>query len=212
MEVLKLTDMRTRQTINKNNKKAFEFFASKQYSKAFSLFSHNLTLDSQNLESTIGVLLSDMAQDFEEQAIGIYEYYQILLAQEISKHNVQKQILETIKGFDQSTNHVFEMLKAIENLRAESIDGILYQDFKKIALEKLNFREAFEDLMYSTKIIFTNKHDFYEFLHELVDNDYQEISMDYIESIRRNIAYDGELEQILQKVVNDYRKKHKLQG
>lgn len=210
MEVLQLTDTRTRQAINKNNKRAFDLFTSKQYVKAFRLFSHNLTLDSDNLESTIGVLLSDMAQDFEEQATGIYEYYQILLTQEISKRNAQKQILETIKGFDQSTNKIFDMLKTLENLRAESIDGILYQDFKKIALEKLSFKEAFEDLMYSTKIIFTNKHDFYEFLHELVDNNYQEISMDYIESIRRNVAYDGELEQILEKVVNDYRKKHKL--
>ena len=38
MESIKLTDTRTRQVINKNNKKAFDFFAAKQYKKAFGFF------------------------------------------------------------------------------------------------------------------------------------------------------------------------------
>ncbi|HCD72916.1 MAG TPA: hypothetical protein DEQ48_01625, partial [Helicobacter sp.] len=74
MEAIKLTDIRTRREVNKNNKRAFALFIQKQYKQAFELFSHNLQLDSENTESLIGLLLADMAQDFEEQALGIYEY------------------------------------------------------------------------------------------------------------------------------------------
>lgn len=151
MEAIKLTDIRTRREVNKNNKRAFALFIQKQYKQAFELFSHNLQLDSENTESLIGLLLADMAQDFEEQALGIYEYYQILLSQEISKTKARAQILKTIQSLDKSTNKIFSFLRGIENLRADAIDGILYQDFKRIA--KDNFKRAFEDLIFSTKII-----------------------------------------------------------
>ncbi|WP_334082432.1 hypothetical protein, partial [Helicobacter typhlonius] len=188
-------------------KRAFALFIQKQYKQAFELFSHNLQLDSENTESLIGLLLADMAQDFEEQALGIYEYYQILLSQEISKTKARAQILKTIQSLDKSTNKIFSFLRGIENLRADAIDGILYQDFKRIA--KDNFKRAFEDLIFSTKIIFTNKGDFYEFLNQLVENDYQDMSLEYIESLKKNIMYDKEFEKILQKVGNDIHKKHK---
>ena len=207
MEAIKLTDIRTRREVNKNNKRAFALFIQKQYKQAFELFSHNLQLDSENTESLIGLLLADMAQDFEEQALGIYEYYQILLSQEISKTKARAQILKTIQSLDKSTNKIFSFLRGIENLRADAIDGILYQDFKRIA--KDNFKRAFEDLIFSTKIIFTNKGNFYEFLNQLVENDYQDMSLEYIESLKKNIMYDKEFEKILQKVGNDIHKKHK---
>lgn len=208
MEVIKLTDSRTRHIINKNNKQGFVLFMTKQYKQAFEIFAHNLQLDSNNTESLIGLLLSDMAQDFEDQALGLYEYYQLLLSQEISKAKARAQILKTIQSFDKSTNGIFALLKNLENLRADSLEGILYQDFKKLAQE--NFKKTFEDLIFSTKIIFTNKNDFYDFLNQLVENDYQDMSLEYIESLKKNIIYDKEIEKILQKVSNDNRKKHKV--
>lgn len=210
MEIVKLTDQNTRHILNRNNKKGFEFLSAKKYQQAYEFFAKNLVLDSDNTESMIGILLADMAIDFEEQALGLYEYYQILLAQEISKTQAQKQMLDTIKSFDKSTTKIFDTIKTIEALKADSINGILYEDFKQIAQTKESFKEAFEDLMFSTKIVFTNKSDFYEFLNYLVDNNYQDISMDYIESLKKNVFYDKEIEQILQKVINDSSKKHKL--
>ena len=208
MEVIKLTDTRTRHIINKNNKQGFVLFMAKQYKQAFEIFAHNLQLDSNNTESLIGLLLSDMAQDFEDQALGLCEYYQLLLSQEISKAKARAQILKAIQSFDKSTNGIFALLKNLENLRADSLEGILYQDFKKLAQE--NFKKTFEDLIFSTKIIFTNKNDFYDFLNQLVENDYQDMSLEYIESLKKNVIYDKEIEKILQKVSNDNRKKHKI--
>ncbi len=121
MESVKLTDTRTRQVINKNNKRAFALFSAKEYKQAFELFAHNLHLEPNNTESLIGILLADIAQDFEEQALGLYEYYQILLSQEISKVKARKQILKAIKNFDKITNDIFSLVKGIENLRGEKL-------------------------------------------------------------------------------------------
>lgn len=206
MEVIKLTDSRTRHVINKNNKRGYELFAAKQYDKAFELFSYTLSLEPNNLESTIGVLLSDMAQDFEEQAVGLFEYYQILQTQEVSKTRVREQVIKAIKNFDNSTSKIFEMMKQFDTLHAESINGILFEDFKHLLRER-DFKEVFEDLIFSTKIIFTSKSDFYEFLEILVENDYKDMSLDYIESLRKNTFYDEKIEKILQKAFHDYQKK-----
>ncbi len=73
--------------------------------------------------------------------------------------------------------------------------------------------KAFEDLIFSTKIIFTNKNEFYEFLNQLVENNYQDMSMEYIEymeSLKKSVIYDKEIEKILQKVADDNQKKRKL--
>lgn len=43
----------------------------------------------------------------------------------------------------------------------------------------------------------------------MVENDYQDMSLEYIESLKKNIMYDKEFEKILQKVGNDIHKKHK---
>ncbi|RDU60776.1 hypothetical protein [Helicobacter marmotae] len=210
MENIKLTDTRTRAVINKNNKKAFALFTHRRYKEAFELFGHNLGLDADNTESLIGLLLSDIAQDFEEQALNLYEYYQVLLSQEVSKQKAREQILKTIENLDKNTNNVLALLRDIEHLRAECIEGILYQDFKRIAQERQNFKQTFEDLMFSTKIVFTHKNEFYEFLSELIDNDYQDLSLEYIETLKKGIAYDSEIEKILQKVLNGNCKKHKV--
>ena len=36
------------------------------------------------------------------------------------------------------------------------------------------------------------------------------MSLEYIESLKKNVIYDKEIEKILQKVSNDNRKKHKI--
>ncbi len=78
----------------------------------------------------------------------------------------------------------------------------------RIYAEK-SFKEIFEDLIFSTKIIFLNKYEFYEFLNQLIENGYQDMSLEYIESLRKNIVYDSEIEKILQKVTDDNHKNHK---
>lgn len=55
-------------------------------------------------------------------------------------------------------------------------------DFKCLSLER-GFKEVFEDLMFSFRVIFDNKEDFYEFLKELNYYGYYELVINYIENM-----------------------------
>lgn len=187
-------------------RKGFEHFESKQYQSAMQLFSDALRLDENDLEAKIGVLLTDMASDFPNESHGFYELYQTMLDNNPRslRQKVQQSILESIKSFDNG----LEKLSAIffdeqKDIKAEQISGIFYSDFKAIC-ESKSFKEAFENLLFSTKIIFTQKEDFYSFLNDLLDNGYAEYCLQYVESMREIVFYDPKLEAILKRLVEDY--------
>lgn len=209
MESISITPASKRYKLNKNAKKAFEYFANKHYKLAYGIFAENLSEDANHLESKIGLLLSDMAMDFESQANGLYEFYQALKKQNISKQKAQRQMLDTIAKFDNSTDGIFAMIKGINNVKADEIDGILYEDFKKIVQGGKEFSKTFEDVMFNTRLIFLNKYEFYDFLNYLVENGYRETFIDYLDGFYKNLAHDKHIEIILHKAIYADNKKHK---
>ncbi|PAF51652.1 histidine kinase [Helicobacter sp. 13S00477-4] len=192
--------------INNNPKKrtliqkGFKAFNNEDYKNALKFFSEAIFLDQDDLETKIGLLLSDMANDFPTEAYGFYEFYQSMLSTQprSAREKIQKQILELIASFDTNLNKISYALKNEDSVKAESIDGILFADFKKMC-DKHDFKEVFQNLMFSTKIIFTHKDDFYNFLDLLVENDFYEMSISYIENMRNMIFYDKKINEILRK-------------
>ena len=178
--------------------KAKKAFLSKDYGQSLRLY-NEITLDcDDSKEARIGVLLSDIAQDSEEQAQKLFEYYQILKLQKI--HGAEDNILNIISMLDRNSNHFAELVNDFESAKINDIDGILYSDFKKL-VRASNFKKIFEYAMFSTKIIFTNKGDFVEFLDLLVENDMPHISLQYIETLEGDIIYDSKIQGILKKAL-----------
>lgn len=191
-------DPKKRTLINKG----FKAFANNQYKTALRYFSDALLLDKDDLGARIGLLLADIASDFPREAHGFCEFYQAMLVANprSARTKVQKQILELIDSFDSGLNNMSGAINEEDTIRVESIDGILYEDFKKMSL-KQGFKEAFENLMFSSKIVFTGKRDFYDFLELLVENDYCEMSINYIENIQNIYFYDVKINKILEKAI-----------
>ncbi|PAF46779.1 histidine kinase [Helicobacter sp. 12S02634-8] len=192
--------------INNNPKKrtfiykGFKAFSNGAYQNALFFFSQALFLDKDDLNAKIGLLLADIAMDFPKEAYGFYELYQNLLNSQprAARAKVQHQILDLIKSFDSNLNKLSDLFYDEDSIKADSIDGILYKDFKKLTKNK-NFKKTFQSLMFSTKIIFTNKNDFYDFLELLIENDLYEMSISYIENIQNLTFYDNKINKILQK-------------
>ncbi|CBG39897.1 Putative hypothetical protein [Helicobacter mustelae 12198] len=183
-------------------RKGFTFFETRNYKDAMSYFTEALELDKEDLEARIGVLLTDLAADFPNEAHGFYELYQTMLSSNPRslREKIQQNILDGIKSFDNGLEKLSAVFfDAQKDLKAEQIDGILYKDFKEM-YECKGFKETFENLLFSTKIVFTNKEDFYEFLNTLLDYGYSEFCLQYIESMRSAIFYDAYLEQILRRL------------
>lgn len=186
--------------------KAKKAFLARDYGASMRIYNDLLL---QNLppnferRAKIGVLLSDIAFENEEQAQKLFEYHQILRLQKI--RDCDENILHIIELFDKNANHFAELVNDLEMAKINDIDGILYSDFKK--LSNGNFRKIFEYAMFSTKIIFTSKGDFIEFLELLVENDLSDISLQYIDGLDSASFYDGRVQNILKKALEKLKDK-----
>lgn len=184
--------------INSKLSKAKRAFLAKNYALSLRLY-NDIALENENhKEAKIGVLLSDVALENEDQAQKLFEYYQILKLQKIS--GAEDNILNIINLLDRNTNHFAALVNDFEEAKIHDIDGILYSDFKKM-VSASSFKKIFEYAMFSTKIVFTNKGDFVEFLDLLVENDLPHISLQYIETLEGDIIYDSKIQGILKKAL-----------
>lgn len=183
-------------------RRALTCFEMRQYKDALALFSQALSIDEEDLEARIGIILSDMASDFPYEAAGFYELYQSMIKSNprTLKKRIQENILEALANFDEGLGKASAMLCDEKQLAAEEIEGILYRDFKHMCRNE-GFKKAFESLIFSTKVIFTKKEDFYEFLESLLENGYGDYCLQYIENMRRSVGFDSKIHQILQKLI-----------
>ncbi|AFI05895.1 hypothetical protein [Helicobacter cetorum] len=184
-------------------KNGFLAFKKNHYSRALRLFSEALFLDTSDNKAKVGALLSDIALDFPKEAHSFYELYQSLIAMQKRslKHQAEEQILNLIASFDEGLNKMTEAIDTQIHQKGEELNGILYADFKRLSLER-GFKEAFEDLMFSTRVIFDNKEDFYQFLQELNHYGYHELAINYIENMHEgSYIHDSFLCAILEEAL-----------
>ena len=134
------------------------------------------------------------------------------MSSKISKQKAQKQILEILESVDRASFSLSDMFKGVEKKRIQELDGILYQDFLASIKNRSSFKEAFEDIMFSTKIAFTSPQEFYDFLEQLIENGFTEIGLEYIESFKalKHTRFDARLDAILKKALDAHNKKHNL--
>ena len=167
---------------------------------------NDIYIINESKEAKLGVLLCDIALDNEDQAQKLFEYYQIIRSQKVaSPHEI---IFNLIKILDSNVNHFSSLINNFEEEQISSINGILYSEFKQL-LKQSDFKTLFENSIFSTKIIFTKKSDFYEFLNLLIDNDLTELSMQYIETIKSDMIYDSEIQKIIKRVLDSDARKNK---
>lgn len=179
--------------------RAKKAFLSNKYDVATKLFNDVIVDNPDNKEAKLGLLLCDMANDNEEQAHKLFEYYELTKSQKVA--NAEEGIINLINILDKNTNYFVSLLNDYEEAQVNDIDGILYSDFKKLVKDNNDFKKIFEYAMFSTKIVFTNKSDFYEFLNLLIDNGMSNISMQYIENLSSDITSDNEMQKIIKRAL-----------
>ncbi len=191
------TNIMTKKLLQKKGAKAL---LSSNFQSAFYLFESAFWLDTNDLDSKIGLYLADMGMDFGQEAVGIYEFYQSILASEkrSNKYRVQRMILSLIEAFDNKTHKLSKAMQHSKNVAMESYDAINYADIK-VMLKTKGFKEIYSGLPVNTKLVFGQKSDFYEFLSLLVQHDYIEALLHYIDALPR---YDIELIPLIEAANN----------
>lgn len=145
-------------------------------------------------EAYNGAILSEMAMSGEASAIALFDYYEILREEDAEQADtIISEILDTLDGsMDELTQMISSPLKdaiAFEN-------GISYDEFKMLVNQEGDFKKIFENIMFSTRVIISEKEDFLDFLEHLVTHGFEEMALSYVDSALGVYKNDPKLTEI----------------
>ncbi len=171
-------------------RRAEEQFLKRDYDNALKIYSLLLRDYPQSKDARIGVFLSDMGLESDEDAQVLFDYYQAIKDDNEDAEKIIDELMQTIYA----TRIVIQeqIIGTIED-EVELEDGIHYVDFVKLIDDKGNFREAFENIMFSTRVIIRSKEEFIDFIERLIKADYQDIALGYLDSLAENFGNDQEI-------------------
>ena len=148
-------------------------------------------------EAKVGALLSDLGYDSSEEAQAIFEYYQIIRQEDQDALETVEAMLDTLSRTKVELAKV--LLDPIKD-EIESSDGISYDDFIQAAKDKGGIKRALEDLLFSSKVVITQKEDFVDFVGRLIDEGLEEIAMEYLEVAELLFGNDKEVMTLFYKL------------
>ena len=130
-------------------------------------------------EAKIGVYLSDLGIESEEEAQALFDYYQMIKSE---KENAVDIIDGLIENLDSSKHKLQELLIEPIEEQIEYSDGIRYSDFQELVKSRGSFKKTFEDIMFSTKVVITNKDEFIDFVTHLATEGFDEMALGYLDA------------------------------
>lgn len=141
-------------------------------------------------EAKIGAYLSDLGIDSEEEAQALFDYYQLIKDE---KENAVDIINGLIENLDSSKQKIEALLRDPMQEQVEYSDGIRYSDFILLVESRGSFKKTFEDIMFSTKVVITNKDEFIDFVTRLSDEGFSEMALGYLDASSQLFGNDQEI-------------------
>lgn len=141
-------------------------------------------------EAKIGAYLSDLGIESEEEAQALFDYYQLIKNE---KENAVDIINSLIDNLDSSKQKIEELLRDPMQEQVEYSDGIRYSDFILLVESRGSFKKTFEDIMFSTKVVITNKDDFIDFVTRLSHEGFSEMALGYLDASSQLFGNDQEI-------------------
>lgn len=167
--------------MNSYKERAIDCFYNKEFNRALYYFSLALKEDPQDKELRICTILADLALEREEEAMSLFEYYTTSARDDDQESEAMlEEIIDSLELGIEKLLSLFEHQYVEEKLQEEN--GIVYEDFMELVREAGDFKKAFENIMFSTKVLISNKDDFIHFLDLLIEHGYIEMSLQYLES------------------------------
>lgn len=161
-------------------RRAEDQFLNKNYMDALKIYGLLLKDYPQLKDAKVGACLSDMGFDLEDDAQALFDYYQAI---KDSSDDAEEIIDELSQSIYATRIVVQEQIIGAFKEQIEYQDGISYDDFVALVEQKNSFREAFENIMFSTKVVIATKDEFIDFIQRLVGADYHDVALKYLDSI-----------------------------
>lgn len=141
-------------------------------------------------EAKVGVYLSDLGIESGEEAQALFDYYQAIKDE---KENAVEIIDSLIRSLDDSKDVLKELLVDPLQEQIEYSDGIRYSDFLELVEQRGSFKKTFEDIMFSTKVIISNKDEFIDFVKKLTAEGFDEMALSYLDASSSLFGNDQEI-------------------
>lgn len=141
-------------------------------------------------EAKVGVYLSDLGIEREEEAQALFDYYQIIKYQ---KENAAQIIDSIITSLEDTKLKVQDLLGNSLEEEVEYGEGIRYGDFIELVKQRGSFKKTFEDIMFSTKVVITNKDEFIDFVTRLSKEGFDEMALNYLDASANLFGNDQEI-------------------
>ncbi len=141
-------------------------------------------------EAKVGACLSDLGADSQDEAQALFDYYQII-------KNEKENAVDIIDGLLDSLDNTKENLQALfvdsVEEQVEYGDGIRYSDFLELVESRGSFKQAFEDIMFSTKVVITDKDEFIDFVTKLSTEGFDEMALGYLDATSHLFGTDQDV-------------------
>jgi len=141
-------------------------------------------------EAKVGVYLSDLGSESQDEAQALFDYYQIIKDE---KKNAVDIIDGLIESLDTSKEAIKNLLLDPMEEQVEYNDGIRYSDFLELVENRGSFKKTFEDIMFSTKVMITDKDEFIDFVTKLSGEGFDEMALGYLDASSHLFGNDQEI-------------------
>lgn len=141
-------------------------------------------------EAKVGVYLSDLGIESSEEAQALFDYYQAIKDE---KENAVEIIDSLIRSLDDSKGTLKELLVDPVQEQIEYGEGLRYSDFLALVESRGSFKKTFEDIMFSTKVIITEKDEFIDFVTRLSNEGFDEMALSYLDASSSLFGNDQEI-------------------
>ncbi|MDY0322243.1 MAG: hypothetical protein RBR23_10985 [Arcobacteraceae bacterium] len=177
---------------------ANSLYASRKYLKAMQKYSELVSKYPDNEEFKLYILLCDIATENEEKSNMFYDYFSVAKIENLD--SAIEYVKGMIKAYDGDVEEITKLLHEISSMAVESLDAIDYKDFLELVQSRGNFKEAFEDIMFSTKVAITSKDDFFDFVNKLIENDFETSAYNYLDGFNEYFSYDSKIQELYKKL------------
>lgn len=175
-------------------------FGRQEYDAALLNFSLVLQKFPDDAEARTGAILTEMAMSHEEGAQALYDYYTVL--QSTDKEEASAVMEEIINSMDGGIEKITSILETLKTDEIVYEDGISYEEFKQLVADRGEFKRAFEDVMFSTKVLISTREDFIDFLENLAQHGFSEMAMNYTENALQTFPNDERIREVLRLLGN----------
>ena len=176
--------------------RAEELFTLGKYENALTTYGLLLKEYPTHSDAQVGVFLCDIGMESGEEAQALFDYYQIIKSEQEDAGEVMVNLLSSL---DSGKNQVSELLN-LDADRIEYQDGIGYQEFLQFIEERGDFKRAFEDVMFSTKVILKNKEEYISFITALIEKGQEELALQFLDSLGNTFNKDQEIYALYHKL------------